>query len=58
MAHYCINDKKENNCKFVFKGLVIGTDRKLCNVLSDDEKPCFSECVCVDDCSCEFKKNE
>jgi hypothetical protein len=38
MAYYC---KKPNNkkCEFLYKGVTVGTDRKLCNILSDT-KPC------------------
>jgi hypothetical protein len=56
MANYCINLEKSENCKFLFRGVVIGTDKKLCNILSG-VKPCLTECVCVENCKCE-KNNQ
>lgn len=52
MAYYCINEEKSKNCKYLFKGVVIGTNKKLCNIFSKN-KPCQSE-----DEDIEIKKNE
>jgi len=39
MANYCINEKKSKDCRFLYKGVVIGTDKGLCNIFSED-RPC------------------
>jgi len=58
MAFYCINEEKSKNCKFLFKGKVVGydlEDKKMCNILNHENKPCNSECVCIGDCKCGIK---
>ena len=57
MAYFCINSEKEKNCKYLFIGAVLRTDKKLCNILDKSHKPCFTECVCIGECKCEIKEN-
>lgn len=39
MAHYCIKPKESKGCQFLYKGAQIGTEKPLCNILSNP-KPC------------------